>query len=458
MPPLAEKACEYARAQRETHLEQLQALLRMPSISTLPEHSPDIQRTAQWLADELRRLGMKNVEIFPTDGHPVVYGEWLGAQGSPTVLIYGHYDVQPADPWDEWDSPPFEPVIRGEDIHARGASDMKGQIAAILRAVDALRAQGDLPVNVKFLLEGEEEVGSPHLGAFIDAHSDMLSCDVVLNCDSGIQAPDTPAITYALRGLAYFEVEVQGPEKDLHSGLFGGAVHNPAQALCELIAGMHDAEGRITLPGFYDRVRELEPDERESMAKLPHSGAEWLEMSGAPALWGESGYTVLERIGARPTLDVNGLVSGFTGTGSKTVLPAKALAKISMRLVPDQDSSEVYGQLCEYMRRNAPESITWEVREMTHAPAAIMDRRAPAMQVARKALEDVFGVPPIFRREGGTIPVVHLLQTKLGVDTVMLGCAMPGDGIHGPNEKHHLPNFFRGIETYIRFLCGLAEQ
>ena len=345
MPSLAEKACEYARAQRETHLEQLQAILQMPSISTLPEHEADVQRTAQWLADELRELGMENVEIFPTDGHPVVYGEWLGAEGSPTILIYGHYDVQPADPWDEWDSPPFEPVIRGEDIHARGASDMKGQIAAILRAVDALRAHGDLPVNIKFLLEGEEEVGSPHLGAFIDAHSHKLTCDVVLNCDSGIHAPDTPAITYALRGLAYFEVEIRGPEKDLHSGLFGGAVHNPAQALCELIAGMHDAEGRVTLPGFYDRVRELEPDERESLAKLPHSDAEWLEMSGAPALWGESGYTVLERIGARPTLDVNGLVSGFTGTGSKTVLPAKALAKISTRLVPDQDSSEVYGQL-----------------------------------------------------------------------------------------------------------------
>lgn len=458
MPPLAEQACQYARAQREAHLEQLQVLLRMPSISTLPEHAPDVQRTAQWLAEELRRLGMEDVEIFPTEGHPIVYGHWLRAEGRPTVLIYGHYDVQPADPLDEWDSPPFEPVIRGEDIHARGASDMKGQITAILRAVDALSAQGDLPVNIKFLLEGEEEVGSPHLGAFIDAHSDMLSCDGVLNCDSGIHAPDTPAITYALRGLAYFEVEVRGPEKDLHSGLFGGAVHNPAQALCELIAGMHDAEGRVTLPGFYDNVRELEPDERESMARLPHSDTEWLEMTGAPALWGESGYTVPERIGARPTLDVNGLVSGFTGTGSKTVLPATALAKISMRLVPDQDSGEVYGQLCEYMRRNAPGSITWEVREMTHAPAAIMDRRAPTMKVAQKALEDVFGVPPVFRREGGTIPIVHLLQTKLGVDTVMLGGAMPGDGIHGPNEKHHLPNFFRGIETYIRFLCGLAKQ
>ena len=453
-----ENALQAARRNRDAHLEELKTFLAMPSISTLPEHREDVERTAHWLAGQLTALDMENVEVMPTGGHPVVYGEWLKAEGKPVVLVYGHYDVQPADPLDEWETPPFEPTVRGDALYARGASDMKSQIFALLKAVETLRQQGPLPVNLKFVLEGEEEVGSPNLGAFIDAHREKLSCDVVLNCDAGVLTPEQPSITYGLRGLAYFELEVRGPSKDLHSGLFGGAVHNPAQALCELIAGMHDDKGRVTLSGFYDKVRELDEEERAVIAQDPTTDEEWLKNTGAPALHGEAGYTTTERVGARPTLEVNGLISGFTGEGSKTVLPAKALAKISMRLVADQDSAEVHQQLLTYLRERAPETITWEVRELVHGDGAIMDRHAPAIRVAAEALEAVFGKPPLFKREGGSIPIVALLKEKLGVDTVMLGFSLPTDGIHGPNEKQHVPNFFRGVETYIHFLTAMAER
>ena len=447
-------ALDYVRGQREAHLKQYKDFLRIPSVSTLPEHKPDVLRTAQWLADELVRVGMTRAEIVPTSCHPVVYAEWLEAPGKPTVLVYGHYDVQPVDPLKEWVSPPFEPEVRGDDIFARGApSDMKGQIFAQIKAVEALMKQGPLPVNLKFVIEGEEEIGSPNLGGFIDARLESLRCDAVLNCDAGIHAPNVPAIVYSLRGLAYFELEVHGPKKDLHSGLFGGSLHNPAQVLCELIAGMHDAHGRVTLPGFYDKVRALTPEERKELARLPHSDKEWKEMAGVPALWGEQGYSTTERVGARPTLEVNGILSGFTGEGSKTVLPAKAMAKISMRLVADQDGADVYDQLTRYLNEHAPNTVTWELRELTHGKGAIMDRTTPAMKAAVNALKAVFGVEPIFKREGGSVPVVGLLQEKLGVDSVMLGFAMPDDGIHGPNEKQHLPNFYRGIETYIRFMA-----
>lgn len=450
-----EAAINHARGRRTTHLDELKAFLAIPSISTLADHQEDVLRAAQWLVGQLRRLGLTRVDIMPTGGHPIVYGEWLGAVDRPTVLVYGHYDVQPVDPIAEWTSDPFEPTIRGDDMFARGASDMKSQIFAQIKAVEALAEQGPLPVNVKYLLEGEEEVGSPHLGEFIDAHRELLACDVVLNCDSGIQRPDLPAIVYALRGLAYFEIETRGPKKDLHSGVFGGAVHNPAQVLCELIAGMHDADGRVTLPGFYEDVQPLTDEERQALARLPCSDQEWKEMTGVPVLSGEKGYSTIERIGARPTLEVNGLVSGFTGEGSKTVLPATALAKISMRLVSNQQPAAVYDQLCDYMRQNAPETITWEVRELVHAPGAVTDRDSPAMKAAVKALKKVFGVDPVFKREGGSVPVVALLQDKLGVDSVMLGFALPDDGSHGPNEKQHLPNLYKGIETYIRFLSAL---
>ncbi|MBX7255862.1 MAG: dipeptidase [Candidatus Hydrogenedentes bacterium] len=450
------QAIDYARSNSERYLEEFKALLRVPSVSTLPEHKDDVERTARWLAVELQRVGIPHVEILPTAGHPAVFAEIPGPKGSPTALVYGHYDVQPVDPVHEWVSPPFEPTVRGDYLFARGASDMKGQIFAQIKAMEALLKHGSAPCTIKYLIEGEEEIGSPNLGWVVDTYIDKLRCDFVLNCDAGIHKPDVPAITYSLRGLAYFEVEVFGPSKDLHSGLFGGSVHNPAQALCELIAGMHDAEGRVTLPGFYDKVRALDIEEREALAKLPHSDEEWKAMTGAPALWGEKGYTTIERVGARPTLEVNGILSGFTGEGSKTVLPAKAMAKISTRLVADQDGAEVHAQLCEYLKRNAPPTVRWEVRELTHGKGAIMDRRSPWMQKAVAALVTVFGKEPIFKREGGSVPVVSLLQQKLGADSVMLGFALPDDGIHGPNERQHLPTFYRGIETYIRFLSSLG--
>lgn len=449
-------AIEYARQHRDAHLEQFKELLSIPSVSTLPEHKKDVEHAARWLADELKRLGMAKVALIPTGGHPIVYGEWLGAPGKPTVLVYGHYDVQPVDPLNEWESPPFSPAIRGDYIYARGASDMKAQIFAQLKAMECLAKNGDYPVNVKYLIEGEEEIGSPSLPGFIDRNKELLKADVALNCDGAFFARDVPAITYALRGLAYFEVEVRAAKRDLHSGLFGGAVPNPAHVLCELIAKMHDHDGRVTLPGFYDHVRPLSDEERSALARLPHSDEEFIRTAGVKGLYGEKGYTTIERIGARPTLEVNGIWSGFTGEGSKTVLPAVAKAKISTRLVADQRPQDVAGQLRAFLQQNAPPFVDWSIRELVHGPGAIMDMNSPAMKAAVDALKEVFGKGPIFKREGGSIPVVGLMQEKLGLDSVLLGFELPDDGIHGPNERQYLPNFFKAIETYVHFLRRLA--
>jgi acetylornithine deacetylase/succinyl-diaminopimelate desuccinylase-like protein len=455
---MLEAALQYARSHRDTFLEHYRALLAIPSISTLPEHHADVQRAAQWLADALRRLGMPRVEVLPTPGHPIVYAEQRDDPAKPALLVYGHYDVQPADPLDEWRSHPFEPTVRGDNLYARGASDMKGSLVALLKAIESVLDAGSLPIGLRILLEGEEEIGSPSLPEFIERHRELLAADVALNCDGQIHSPTLPSIVYGLRGLAYFEITVCGPRQDLHSGMFGGAIHNPAQALCELVAGMHDAEGRVTLPGFYDPVRPLSDEERQALARIPQTEEDWQALTGAPVLWGERGYTTTERVGARPTLEVNGIVSGFTGEGAKTVLPAKAMAKISTRLVADQDPAAICGQIREYMRRHAPNTVTWEVRELSRGPGAIMQRDSPAMRAAVKALRDTFGVEPIFKREGGSVPVVGLMQQQLGLDSIMLGFGLPDDNIHGPNEKQHLPTFFKGVETYIRFILGLAAN
>jgi acetylornithine deacetylase/succinyl-diaminopimelate desuccinylase-like protein len=436
---MPDRALAYAKDHKDAFLDEFKTFLRMPSVSTLPEHKSDVVRTAEWVADRLRACKLENVKVMQTAGHPVVYADWLHAKGKPTLLVYGHYDVQPVDPIEEWDAPPFEPAIVGDYIVARGASDMKGQILAQIQAVDALAKSGDLPVNLRYIVEGEEEIGSPNLGAFIDANKALLKCDYVLNCDAGIHKKDVPGIIYGLRGMAYFELEVRSAKKDLHSGLFGGVVHNPAQVLCELIAGMHDHTGRVTLPGFYDKVRPLEGDERAALDRLPINDEDWKEMAGVSRLWGESDYSPVERIGARPTLEVNGFLSGFTGVGSKTVLPAKAMAKISMRLVPDMDPDEVAAQFRAYLKENAPATVTWTVKEMAFAKAAIMNRKGPAIQKAMDALRTVFEVEPVFKRE---------------VETVMMGFALSDDGIHGPNERQYLPNYFRGIDTYIRYLAS----
>ncbi len=450
-------AIEFARSQKEAAEEALKDFLRIPSVSTLPEHKEDMQRAAEWLSSQLEQLGFDQVAILPTAGHPVVYGEHMKAGASaPTILFYGHYDVQPADPLELWESEPFDPQLRGENLYARGASDMKGQVVAHLQALEAMLETGELPVNLKYMVEGEEEIGSPSLEAFIREHSDRLDCDFCLNADGGILGADLPSITYALRGLAYFELHVEGPDHDLHSGQFGGVVANPANVLARLIAGMHDADGKITLPGFYDQVRELSTDERAALSQLPQPDSWWQEQTGAPALWGEAGYSSTERAAARPTLDVNGLLSGFTGTGGKTVLPAKAMAKISMRLVPDQDPDSVHAALRSYLDRNTPDSVRWNLEMLASCRPGMVERDSDAVHAAVQALEAVWGKAPLFKREGGTVPVVGMIKDMLNVDSMMLGFGLPDDNLHAPNEKFHLPTFHRGIETFIRFTFEIA--
>jgi acetylornithine deacetylase/succinyl-diaminopimelate desuccinylase-like protein len=448
--PEIEPALKYAEANRESFLEDFKSLLRIPSISTLPEHKKDIQEAAAWIADQLNSMGFEAVEILPTEKHPVVYGEHLQAgSNAPTLLFYGHYDVQPTDPLDKWHSDPFKPTIRADDLFARGASDMKGQLVAHLKALEAMVKTSGLPINIKYMVEGEEEIGSPNLARFIDEQKERLNCDLCLNSDSGILAPDTPAITFSLRGLAYFELCLQGAENDLHSGQFGGVVDNPGNVLCDLIAGMRDDDGHILLPGFYDDVRPHSEEDREVAAELPEEW--WLDQSGARKLFGEPGYTPTERATARPTLDVNGLLCGFTGEGSKTVLPARAMAKISMRLVPDQHPRKIQDSLERYLDEKVPETMAWELEDLASSPPAIVERDSDAVRAASRAMHAVWGKDPVFLRQGGTIPVVGLIQEKLGIDSLMLGFGLPDDNLHAPNEKQHLPNFYRGIETYIRF-------
>ncbi len=451
------KTLEYGHSQAAAFLKNLQDLVSIPSISTDPDHKDDMLRTANWLADHLRQIGMEHIQIYPTAGHPVVYADWLHAQAE-TVLIYGHYDVQPVEPLDEWHSGPFTPEVRGENLYGRGTSDMKGQIIAAISAIDSILKQGPLPVNVKFMLEGEEEIGSPHLAAFMQEHTDLLKADIALNPDAGMIAPDLPTIVYGLRGLAYFELRVYGPAHDLHSGIFGGVIHNPAQALCELIAGMHDNQGRVTLPGFYDRVRPLSEQERSELARLPMTDESYLEQTGSPITWGEAGYTSAERTGARPTLEIHGLLSGFTGKGSKTVIPAVAMVKLSSRLVPDQDPKEVYQQLLAYLHANAPKSIRWELIEMQGGKASMSDPNLPATQKLAKALETVWNKKPVYKREGGSIPVVGDMQEILGMDSVLTGFGLPSDNVHAPNEKLHLPTWYSGIDALIHFFYNMGEK
>ena len=457
MPFNLDRALAYAQNNRQRFLDELIDFVRIPSVSTDPVAKPDMQCAAEWVAGQLRTLGFEKVQILPTAGHPVVYGENLTAgPDKPTALIYGHYDVQPAEPLELWESPPFEPVVRGENLYGRGASDMKGQVLTSLKSAEAWIRNGGLPINVKYLIEGEEEIGSPNLGEFITAHKSLLACDIAINPDTGMIGADDPTITYGLRGLAYFEIRLQGPEHDLHSGMYGGAVHNPAQVLCELVAGMHDSQGRVTLPGYYDRVRPLEDEERAEFTRLPMDEDFYLKQTGAPALRGEAGYTPVERVEGRPTLEVNGLLSGFTGEGTKTVLPAKAMAKISMRLVPDQDPDEVYRQLLQYMQEKAPDTVRWEVIQMSGGPASITDIHLPAVTALADALQATWGKRPIFKREGGSVPVVTQMQTELGVESVLTGFGLPDDNLHAPNEKIHLPTYYRGIEAFIRFYGNLA--
>lgn len=444
---------DFAVEQRQRFLDELVELLKIPSISTLSAHNDDVRQAAQWLVDHIHSLGGK-ARLYETAGHPVVYGEWLGASpDAPTVLVYGHYDVQPVEPLDAWRTPPFEPTVLDGHLYCRGASDDKGQVFSHLKAVESLRAaNGALPVNIKFIIEGEEENGSANLEPFIKSHVDLLAADVVVISDSHGKSLDRPTIVYALRGMSYMELEVTGPFRDLHSGSYGGMVHNPAQALCEIIAQLHDENGTITVPGFYDKVRALDDDERAELNRSPYTAEDLKRETGVPAAWGEAEYRLHERTGARPTLEVNGLVSGWTGEGAKTVLPAKALAKLSCRLVADQDPHEIYALVRDHIARITPPTVTSEVRLLHTGSSAITERDTPAMAAAVAAYEEGWGSRPVFSREGGSIPVVSVFQQELHAPVVLMGFGLPDDALHAPNEKFTLECFWRGIATAISFL------
>ena len=449
----------YIQDRREAFVEELMTFLRIPSISTKSEHKGDIQRAASWLADSMRNVGLEHVQILPTAGHPVVYADWLHAAGKPTALIYGHYDVQPPEPLELWVSGPFDPSVRDGELFARGAVDDKGQVFMHVKALEAhLKTQGSLPVNVKLLIEGEEEIGSPNLDAFVRAQKDLLNADVVVISDTAMIAKDVPGITVGLRGIVFFQIDVEGTTTDLHSGGYGGAVVNPAFALAELLARLKDKNGRITIPGFFDDVRRLSAEERRALARLPFSEKKLMKDIGAPALFGEKGFTTLERLWTRPTLDINGMCSGFTGEGSKTVLPARAMAKISMRLVPNQNPAKIARAFTQYVRRICPKTVRLKVTEISgHALPWLASTDHPAMQALARAIQSGFGNKPVFIRSGGTIPVVATLDKLLKAPILLLGIGLPNENAHAPNEKLNLDNLHRGMLTAAHLWNELAE-
>lgn len=458
--PTAPAALEYARQNQAVFLNRTFELLRFPSISTLAENSADIERAADWLVNYLKEIGLSEAQKYSTAGHPLVYAEWLGAGASfPTLLIYGHYDVQPVDPLDLWHTPPFEPVVNGDFLHGRGASDDKGQMMALLVALEAyLKTSGRLPLNVKVLLEGEEEILSPNMGPFLAEHSHQLACDAVLICDDSILDPQTPVITYGLRGNCYMEVRVSGPAGDLHSGSFGGAVDNPLNVLVRMLAALQDGKThKVLIPGFYDRVRQIDEAERALLAGYPASEEQILRLTGAPALAGEQGYRLIEWTSVRPTLDIHGIPGGFTGEGKKTVIPAWAAAKVSMRLVPDQDPDEIQALFENAMRSVAPPTVKLEFKCLGKARPAVIDYRHPAVQAAAEAYRRGFGAQPLYTRTGGSIAVVAEMTQYLGAPVIMAGLGLADDQIHAPNEKFYLPNFYRGIETFIHYYDILSN-
>src|SRR3954464_7124265 len=437
---------DFINTNRDRYVEELKAYLAIPSISALPQHQADVKRCAEWTADEMQRIGLQNVRLVDTPGFPVVYGDWLGAPGAPTILFYGHYDVQPVDPVELWDSPPFEATVRDGEIYARGSADDKGQVFMHIKAVEAhMKKGGHPPLNIRFFIEGEEEVGSVHLDEFVRTHKADLAADVVVISDSPMFDRGIPSICYGLRGLTYFQIDLRGSKSDLHSGSFGGAVANPAFVLATLLAQMKDKSGRIKIPGFYDDVRALSEGERAEWKKLPFNETRYKKDLGAPKLFGETGYSTLERVWARPTFEVNGLLSGFTGEGAKTVLPAVAMAKVSMRLVPDQDPRKI-GDLFEaYINKIAPKTVELKVTRMHGGRPWMTEFDNKYVRAAGRAIEKGFGKPPVFNREGGSIPVVSTFQEELGLPSVLFGVGLPDENAHAPNEKLDLGNFHNGI-------------
>ncbi|HTU25828.1 MAG TPA: dipeptidase [Pirellulales bacterium] len=448
---------EYLATHRDAFQRDLFELLGIASVSAKSEHRADVARAAQWVADHLAALGLK-AERIETAGHPIVYAESPPVPGAPVVLVYGHYDVQPVEPLAEWISPPFEPTIRNGNVYARGATDDKGQMLTHVKSTEAwLRSVGSLPVQLKFVIEGEEEVGSQNLAGFLAAQRQRLACDVVVISDTSQFGPGQPAITYGLRGIACFELRLTGPKQDLHSGTFGGAVSNPAIALCQMLAALRDADGRVTIPGFYDDVLPLSADERRKFAELPFDEQKFKQQIGVAALAGEQGFTTLERRGARPNFDVNGLWSGYQGEGFKTVLPARAGAKFSFRLVPNQDPHKIAAALQRHLRFFCPAGITMELIDMHGAAGVVVPLDSPYIQAASRAIERAFGRAPVFMREGGSIPVVATFRELLGVDTLLLGWGLDDDNTHSPNEKFSLADFQRGIAASAYLWDELAR-
>jgi acetylornithine deacetylase/succinyl-diaminopimelate desuccinylase-like protein len=449
----------YYQQHQSEFLEGLKAFLRIPSISTLSEHKPDIRRAAEFARDQLKAAGMTSAELIEGEGNPLVYAEWLGAPGKPTVLFYGHYDVQPPDPLDEWKSPPFEPEVRGNDIFARGACDDKGQVLIQVNAVKSLLAMnGKLPVNVKFLLEGEEEMGGEHIEAYVKSKPPRLKSDAAIVCDTEMFAPEMPTICVGLRGMAYYELFVQGADHDLHSGVYGGAAPNPIMAIAEILCALKDRDGHIQIPGFYDRVQPPSPKERSAWASLPFDEKEYTEKEmGAKELVGEPGVPLFERVWARPTLEVHGIRGGFTGEGAKTVIPARAVAKISTRLVGNQRVDEAVEQFKAAVKAACPKGVTAEVKLLHSGEASLTNPDNPFIHASAEAMKQVFGKETVYIRSGGSIPIVGVFDRYLGIPSVMMGFGLPDDNLHAPNEKFHLPNFYRGIEAVARYLEVLGK-
>lgn len=449
----------YLSNNREKHLTELKEFLAIPSISSLPEHKEDVQKAAQWVANSLSSIGMEKVEVHQTNGHPVVTGEWLKAEGKPTVLIYGHYDVQPVDPLHLWDSPPFEAEIRDEKLYARGSSDDKGQSFMHVKALQAiLETTGTLPINVKFLIEGEEEIGSPNLPSFVEENKEMLSSDIIVISDTSMMERGKPTICYGLRGLCGVQIDVKGPSSDLHSGLYGGTIHNPIHALVEIVNSFHNKNGQITVDGFYDKVQELSAAEKEAYEALGIKDDSFIKQLGVKEMYGEEGYTTLERTWVRPTLEVNGIYGGFQGEGIKTVIPSEAHAKITCRLVPDQDPDEIAALLQEHIKAHTPPGVTVNVSLFDKGAPFVTPFDHPAIQAAGRAYEKVYNVPTSYTRGGGSIPIVATFDQILGKAVVLMGFGLPDENFHAPNEHFHLENFDKGMETLCHYWYELEQS
>ncbi len=453
----AEDFKSYIQENKDRFLQELFELLRIPSVSTDKKFKDDVLRAAEFLKEKLEIAGADAVEVCKTAGHPIVYAEKIIDKELPTVLVYGHYDVQPADPYELWDSPPFEPVVKDDKIYARGAADDKGQMYMHLKAFEGMMHFGELPCNIKFLIEGEEEAGSDNLDIFVKDNKERLAADVVLISDTGIISMDTPSITVGLRGMSYLEVEVTGPNRDLHSGIYGGAVANPINVLCEMIASLKDDKNRVTIPGFYDKVEELSPAEREELNKAPFSLEEYKNSLKIEDIRGEVGYTTLERTGIRPTLDVNGIWGGYIGEGAKTVLPSKAHAKISMRLVANQDHKEITQLFIKHFESIAPKGVKVKIIPHHGGAPALTPTDSPAYQAASNAFEEAWGKRPIPTRDGGSIPIVALFKHELNINSVLLGFGLDSDAIHSPNESYGIANYLKGIETIALFFKHYAR-